>query len=343
MLKSPSIYFLDQDQYLTESSYEKLAIIDECYSQLNEDLGSQFTVTMSLSYTKSMVYEILENIKNTLMKLYQHLIMVLNNYIFNSANLVDKYRNLIIDRFDKLQEPFVYETYQYTGLYDKNYPRKINTSTLEKEITELQTSTISDGLSVTEVSNRVDKLLREFSDQVIGDRVKTDQLKVSVQKIVHTHIEGREQRKVLKKEDLNKFIDELKQYKTMKDEINRTKTELLTDYETLKRVYSNKMKSEEAKSVGLKSLKDPEVANLDAAEYQRFGDINMNMTRLFNGYLTIYSETYNTKLLILKNKIDANRNVINELMARTGVLATLNTKTPSQRKKPLSFDPKIKF
>ena len=207
----------------------------------------------------------------------------------------------------------------------------------------MQTSTISDGLSATEVSNRVDKLLREFSDQVIGDRVKTDQLKTSVQKIVHTHIEGREQRKVLKKEDLNKFIDELKQYKTMKDEINRTKTELLTDYETLKRVYSNKMKSEEAKSVGLKSLKDPEVANLDAAEYQRFGDINMNMTRLFNGYLTIYSETYNTKLLILKNKIDANRNVINELMARTGVLAALNIKTPSQRKKPLSFDPKIKF
>ena len=48
-------------------------------------------------------------------------------------------------------------------------------------------------------------------------------------------------------------------------------------------------------------------------------------------------------MLILKNKIDANRNIINELMARTGVLAILNTKTPSQRKKPLSFDPKIKF
>ena len=66
------------------------------------------------------------------------------------------------------------------------------------------------------------------------------------------------------------------------------------------------------------------------------------MTRLFNGFITIYSTAFDTKLNIIQEKIEANRAVIVEMLIRTGVFTSVNTKTPSKSHKPYVFNPSLK-
>lgn len=339
-----SIFDIMNDDYLSESSYEKMATLDTCYESLNEGITDRFVVNITSSYTHSIIFEVLDNVKETLIKLYQRVLSSLNNYILNSANLADKYRNLIIERYGKLQSPIMFQTYQYPKLKDKDYPSLVKSSTtLEREIEELQNEVIKRQLTPGQTGELVDKMLKSFSKSVLGESVDPYNIKDTATKIVESNVRGREVIRKLEKSELSVFIDELKQYKVMKDDINRTKTNMLKDYEMLKHVYTNSMKNKEAESKGLKDLKDPDVVALEAADYQRFANINLNMTRMFNGFITIYSTAFDTKLSILQDKINANRNIIVELMTQTGIFAALNTKNPSKTKKPMIFDPALEM
>lgn len=341
MISSPSLYMLDK--FLDENSYPKMAVIDSCYQAINEDLGDQFVIDRACSYTYSMVMEVLERAKDMLIKLCQQVLSYLNNYILNTANLADKYRNLIIDRYGTLQRPIVYKTYTYPKLKDKTYPKPIGSSTeLENQIREMQDAIIDKNLSADQAEELVDKLLTKFSRDVIGAPVSMYETRDTARKIVYEHLRGREKIKTLDKDDLDDFITEIKVYKSVKDDIIRTRTETLKYYDTLKRVYTSVMENRLKDQPDLKFLKNPGTEEFKAAEYQRFANINLQMTRLFNGFITIYTEAYNAKLNVIKEKIDANRTVIVEIMTQTGVFAAINTKTPSRDRKPYVFDPFIK-
>ena len=84
------------DSILTEDSYTKLDVIDRCYDAINEGVLDNFVVDVAASNTYSMMMEVLDNVKETLLKLVQNVLTFLNNYILNSALLADKYRDLII-------------------------------------------------------------------------------------------------------------------------------------------------------------------------------------------------------------------------------------------------------
>lgn len=344
MVCSPSVYM--PEHLLLESSYAKMAVIDSCYESINEDLGNQFVVSKASSYTQSMIFEILDNVKNSLVKLCQQVLSYLNNYILNTANLADKYRNLIIERYDKLEAPLMYKTYTYPKLKGNSYPNVIKSSTdLENQIREMQETIVSKHLTAEQSGELVDKMLVKFSKDVIGSPVSVFDLRQSAREIVYDHIRGRARAIRLDKGDLDEFITEIRTYKEMKDEIIRTRNDTIKYYEMLKRVYSGAMIEPLAKAEGLniKSLRDPEAEDLKATDYQRFANINLQMTRLFNGYITIYSEAYNAKINVLKEKIDANRAIIVELLTRTGVFAAINTKSPSKTRKPYTFDPSLKM
>ena len=336
------------DSILTEDSYTKLDVIDRCYDAINEGVLDNFVVDVAASNTYSMMMEVLDNVKETLLKLVQNVLTFLNNYILNSALLADKYRDLIIQRFKSMKEPFVFYTYEYPKLKSKDYPVLVKSSiSLEDEIREMEDEIIRKNLSPDEAASKVDKMLRSFGHDVLDARIDVSDLKSSVKKIIRDKIQGRQIQRDLTKEDLNQFINEIKTYKSVKDEITRTKANILNDYKNLRKAYMDLMQRKEGESIGLptvdlKKLSQPEVEAFKLNDYQRFANINLHMTRLFNGFITIYSTAFDTKLNIIQEKIEANRAVIVEMLIRTGVFTSVNTKTPSKSHKPYVFNPSLK-
>lgn len=330
------------DDILVESSYSKIAVLDACYQTLSEDLGNQHVVDIALSYSHSMIIEILENAKDALFKFYQRIFSVLNNYVLNSANLIDKYRNHILDRYPKLEKPLYFKTYEYPKLKDKNYPMimEIQSSTT----IEIQLRKLIDrmhGMLPSQVEFEVNRYLRNFAHEALGGTVDPINLKTSVRDVVYANIRGRQIDRKLTQSDLNQFIDEIKQHKSIRDDLNRTKTNLLSDYNNLKKTY-NTLSTQKQIDLGLRSLKYPEDTSFQINEYNRFADINMALTRLFNGFITIYSEAFNAKLQIINDKIINNRKVIEELMIQTGLFTSLNTKSPNRQRRPIPYDTNLK-
>lgn len=331
-----SILEFMNDDILVESSYNKIAVLDVCYQTLSEDLGNQHVVDMAVSYTHSMLLEILENAKEALFKLYQRILSVLNNYVLNSANLIDKYRNYLIDRFPKLKKPLIFKTYEYPKLKDNDYPMLLEVKSpaiAEREIRKLMDQIFETNMLPSQVEFEVNRFLRNFAHEVLDAPVNPLDLKKSVRDIVYSKVRGREIERKLTQSELNVFIDEIKQHKSIKDDLNRTKTNMLTDYTNLKNMYLSISKQKQA-DLGLRSLKYPEEASFQINEYNRFADINVAITRLFNGLITIYSEAFNTKLQIINDKIANNRKVIEELMIQTGMFASMNAKNPNRQHKP---------
>lgn len=333
MIISPYQYL--EEAYLLPESYSKIDVINSCNQAIDEGVASDTIISMASSYTFNLVAEMLDNVKEALLAIYTKLLSYFNNYILNSVNLASKYRELIIDRYKILKKPVIFKTYEYTKLYDKNYPNlKMDITKLETQISEFQDSVISNNLSSDDVELWVDTMLLEFGGDVLDISVDTYELKDSVKLGTRQTIQGREIIKNLQPDDLSKFIDEICGYKKLKESIIRTKKEILSEYERLRSVYKKAMKKKEAESVGIDSIYNPEFTRFKTADSMRFANINMGMTRLFNGFITIYSESFNTKLACLQEKIDQNRDVIVRMMSETSILAAANPKNPARNRAP---------
>ena len=331
--------YMNQDS-LTESSIYQLDVIETGYESINEDSANKDIVQMTLSYTRSFILEILDNTKEALLKLYQRVLSVLNNYILNTANLADKYRNLIKERYKKLSSPMVIKTYEWSNLRNNYYPAVIHSDNeLHADLEELSQKVMDQGVNSDVIDIIVEKKIISFSKAVIDGTVDSSNLKDTTKYIVTDRVRGRQVSRVLKYDELDKFIDEIKQYKVLKDDINRTKTAMLKDYEILKKTYMESINKKESQVVDVKALKNPGLEQFKSYEYQRFASINMHLNRLFNAYITIYSTAFDTKLNLLKEKIDSNREILVDLMTRTSIITAVNTKSPNKQRAPLKVSP----
>lgn len=340
MIYSPSNYI--SEELALPESYAKMEVIDACYDSINESVATPMTIDTASSYTYSMIIEILDSVKERLLSIYSAVLSQLNNYILNTANIADKYQNLIIDRYDKLEAPIIYRTYSYDKLFDKNYPVIIKAPSLYKDIEDFQAQIADHELQYDQQVEVVDAMLIKFASDVANVTVDPSQLKESIDAAITDMYRGKSEVKTLTKQDLRKFINEITSYKPLKDAVNRTRKSVLDGYNTLKSTYTAAMKHKEALSVGVKSISNPEYVRFNQNDANRFAKINMNMTRLFNGYITIYQEIFNVKLDMLKEKIDSNRAIIVKLLTETNILTAVNTKNPSKARRPLIFDPAIK-
>lgn len=340
MLISPYQYL--EEAYLLPESYSKIEVINSCNQAINEGVASDSIISIATNYTFSLVAEMLDNVKEALLTIYTKLLSYFNNYILNSVNLASKYRELIIDRYKMLKKSVIFKTYEYTKLYDKNYPNlKMDVTKLETQISEFQDSVIYSNLDSDDVESWIDKMLLEFGSNVLDISVDIDELKSSVKSGTRQMIQGREIIKNLQPDDLSKFIDEICGYKKLKDSIIRTKKEILSEYERLKSVYMKTMKKKDALSVSIDSIYNHEYSRFKTFDSMRFANINMGMTRLFNGFITIYSESFNTKLACLQEKVDQNRDVIVRMMSETSIFAAANPKNPARNRAPQKIGTKL--
>ena len=333
------------DNLVLVETYQKVDIVEDCIEALREGVGDYRVITTAASTTHSMFYEILENVKEALVQLSQKVLSALNNYLLNNVKIIDKYRELILDRLPRNgRPPIVHETYEYPECPD--YPKSIkSTVSAVRDVQRLQNDILTGSYGPNYIATKVDQLLEEFGKDVLGMRPDPLNLKESTKKIVLDKVRGGAITVALTRETFGKFIDQVTSYKKDKDDIIRTRKNVLEDYETLKRTYSDVTKDALglAKSRGqIRTMADPDREAFIAAEYQRYADIHVEMMRLFNGYIAIYQAAFDTKLSELNNKINDNRNLINTVMVQTGVFAALNTKNPDKNRKPIPYDPSLR-
>lgn len=330
-------------RYFSETSYTSLAIIESCRLALDEGADDIRVIDTASSYTYSLVMEILENVKEKLLKLCSTVLSLLNNYILNNAKLVERYQEFLKSRLDKLNKPFTYVYFEYPDT--KNYPIVLQSSSgIESDVKKLQDAIIEQSWASDKVYNAVDNMLSDFASKTIGEDIDPSTLKDSVRKAVSNKIKGKQITKNLTKDDINNFITEIKQYKPHLDDIKRTKKNIITDYELLKRAYKRavQMPSEYKTIDRFQSIYDPDKAAFENHERARFFDINTQMTRMFNGFISIYDVAFDTKLKCLQERVELNRAIILELMITTGATAALNTKNTDRNGKPFKYEPVIR-
>lgn len=333
---------LFDNEFLSESMYENLSVIESCYEALSEGVDDQRVITTATTYTYSVIVEFIDSVKTTLVKLCSMILSVLNDYMLNHARYIDKYREILKDRVSKLKEPFTYSYYEYP--VPKDYPYIISASNnIEPDIVKLQEKIRTENLVGEQVSNSVDNVLRHFGSITLGEQIDPFDLKQSVTEIVTRKVRGDITVIMLTAKDIDNFIKNFQQYKQHSDEIKRTRASIEKEYILLKKTYEKAIKAPmEVRSITRMELAmDPKLASFKIQEQNRFASIQMEMTRLFTGFIDIYHTAFNIKLKIIQERIDMNKSIIHELLMRTGLLAAVHTKNPDKNRKPYEYKPKI--
>ncbi|MCM1231729.1 MAG: hypothetical protein NC311_05770 [Muribaculaceae bacterium] len=337
MIRYLAPYGIVEEDLMTESVFNKVMIFESCIDALGSGDAVPDIVSTSTAYTYSIVMEVLDNAKEVLLKLIQKVLSVLNNYYLNNVKLIDKYREVILDRLPTKGPIILHETYEYPAM--KDYPKALkSTISAEKDILRLHSDLIADpGLAV---GYQVDKLLQRFGKEVLGMEPDPDDLKGSTADIVRATMRGEMTKVQIDRKTLNSYIDQISSYKADKEDLMRTKKSVVDDYEALKRTYAKVTKDPMSLARNrIEQMAHPEKEALLSHEYQRFANIHMEMMRLFNGYITIYKVAFDTKLDEIMQKVEDRKNVITEIITRTGLFAALNTKNPAKDGKPIPYKP----
>lgn len=322
--------FLDQCglsySNVSASILEKTDILEDCLDAIVNEEADYHTVSMASTYTHSIIFEFLENVKEALVKLAQTVLSALNNFFLNNVKIIDKYSDIICDNIRKLKEPIKQDTYEYPVM--KDYPTDLkSTIGAEADIIRLHDKIRTERVTPNQISSQVNGLLKSFGNEVLKSTPDPFDLRESTEKIVRRTIEGRKITISITPETFNQYLNEIMNYKRDRDDILKTQKSILDDYNALKRTYSEVTKDPETLMRStIQNLKDPDREAFIAHEYSRYNDIHTEMMRLFNGYITIYQAAFDTKLRCLNEKIDTNKAVINEIITRTGLFTSLNTK-----------------
>ena len=328
------------DEMSTGSIYQKLDIIESAIHAIDEGIMDNRTVLTTLSYTQSVYLELLENVKTALLKLVQQALSALNSYYMNNAKLCQKYRNVIAKGLEKTKYPITHETYEYPDT--KGYPRPMRSASVETDVARLQKDITNGRYTSEEVAYRVDQMVEDFGKKVLDLSPDPWELKDSVTDIVTKRYRGNKTTSVIDINTLDEWIKSITEYRKDREDLQSLKKSITEDYEMLKKTMASATKPDRMVPgrTALQQAYDPEAENFYRHEYARFSDIHTEMMRLFKSYIEIYKVAFSTKLSLLDEKVNDQRNTLNEVMMRTGTLAAINPKSPvMDSNKPIPYNP----
>ena len=313
---------------------ETVKMLNTCHEFLLEAVDSapddttRYVVNMTSSTTYSAINTILNNIYTFLSKLYDTLLSEFNNFVLNNAKLVTKYREYIVYRFKKMKEPFIWKTYEYPFTKSK-YPEIVEAKSYDNELTVIRDNIISGELDPVTIAVRVDKLLVEFGSKTANIAVNPNNIKDSTRSEMKRVYKGKPITKVITVPDIDKCLDEITSYREEQNRLRKIKRQLEAEYKELKYAHMKALKQDEKEAVTMRYLKDPKGELFRRMDTQKFATINMEMSRLLSGFITIYSEVYSSLMEIHRERIMDHRNMITALMEQTSILTTLNGKPSS--------------
>ena len=328
------------DEFATGSMYQQLDVIESVMQAIDEGVHDTRTITTASSYTQSVYLELLDNVKNALLKLAQQALSALNSYYMNNAKLCQKYRNVIAKGLEKTKVPVTHDTYEYPD--SKGYPRAMRSASVENEVTRLQQDIRNSRYTSEEVAYRIDQMIEDFGRRVLDHSPDPWELKNSVKDIVTRKSRGKQTTIVIDVNTLDEWIKSITEYRKDRDDLQAMKKDLMEDYEILKKSIGSATKPDRMLP-GRSSLQrayDPDAEAFYQHEYTRFSDIHTEMMRLFKSYIEIYKVAFSTKISLLDEKINDQRNTLNEVMIRAGALAAINSKSPVMTgNKPIPYNP----
>lgn len=328
------------DEYAAAGTYESLDVVESAVEALSEGVSDKRVVSTMLSYTHKSFYEILDNIKESLIKLCRKVLSSLNNYYINNVKLYQRYQEIIKKGLRRMTEPIIHDTYEYPRV--KSYPHEIGSGMVERDIIAIHRKMTDP--SYDSSGTDVDRLLVKFSREVLDAAVDPFKLKDSTKTIVEKKLQGRHITMTVTVDTIDEIFKTLSDYHTDRAAIKDTEKAILADYDKFRRTYK-KVTEEPMKLIGedrtLKRLADPEKEDMIAREYNRYADIHVDMMRLFNGYVTMYSEAFKTKLRILDDKYMDYRNLLIELFTKTGTMAAMGRAKPSSSATVIDYNPKV--
>lgn len=324
----------------TAHSYECIDIIESAHDAMKDGISIFNVFKTTSTYTQSLVWELLDNVKESLLKMCQRVLSALNNLQVNNIRLVKRYQEVLLERVRKLDTPVVHKTFTYPDM--GNYPAVIAATTVERDIARLQADIrdTEDPPSPSKIATSVDRILSDFTKQVIGQPATLNALKESVETIARKKARGKSITVEITRDNLNTYMNQLDSYQQDKAKLMKLKKSVVDEYQAIKSMYTTATSNptQLAKNT-LRYQVNPDKEEFLAHEYGRYADIHVEMLRLFNGFITVYSTAFNTVLAVLDEKIEDRKNLIVTMFATTGIFSALNTKEVGSYDRPIKYTP----
>ena len=335
-----NVYKFIPEQYIDESVYIHMDILQSCYDAMDEGVLGQDLAAITKNNTTSLALTYLNATYKRLCQMHDIFVSHLNNYILNYSKLAEKYKALIIDMYSKINEPIIYNTYTYPKINDK-FPRPISgnskwhTFVRESSLFSTDDKTERDEVSVY-FNIKVDEMLQDYTKDVLGEKLNTNKLAEETKFLVNKRIKGIPKTIGITQRNVGDLLNNFSAAaKDVLKEIKTTKSGFSKDYKTLQELlglYQNK-KVPLIQSISM--LREPEKYQLELQEMKRFSSVNMEMGRLYTGLVTVYNVAYITKYEALRERIELDRTVLVALLQAAGSFAAINNKTATKQSQPL--------
>lgn len=348
-------------EYLIDDKvFKAMDILESCYAAIDEGINDRTLVDIARNNATSMILGTLDRSLVILNTAHDSLTAYINNYILNYAKLVEKYRSTIIQMYERITKPIIYRTFQYpfikgyypvaVNLDPHKYPNLMGLpADWSNFITHAKDFASDNEYEREEVRVyfpiQVDKIIEEYSKDTIGDKVRPNNIEADTKLIVQSKLRGSPKTVALTQRNLNDIINSIiAESKEMLKDVKATKPAFTKDNKTLHTLierYPNNGKVSIRQSI--KMLKYPDEYQEERAELYRFSDINLELNRLFSGLVSMYTNTYATKMQVIRERIDTSREVLVGLLQAAGAFSAINNKTAARNSKPLKDDELAKF
>ena len=337
------------EHLIDENIYVQMDMIQTCYDALDEGVVDQNLVTITRNNTLSLALSFLDTSYKKLCEIYDIFTSHLNNYILNYAKLAEKYKSLITDMYSKINEPITYNTFTYPKLKEQ-LPKPIsNNANWYNFIREAQLFGTDDANEQKDVSVyfnvKVDNMLQEFTRDTLGQKLDTKKLTEETKTLINVKMKGPTKTIGITQRNVGSLIDGFTTTaKEVQKEIKATKTCFAKDYKTLQELLSLYQKKKVPVVTSISMIRDPEKYDFELQEMKRFSNINMEMSRLYTGLVSVYNVSYTKKYEVLRERVELDRVVLVALLQAAGSFAAINNKTATKQSQPLKrVEPIDKF
>lgn len=315
---------------LSEEAMDDIAVIqavdihDEAMLAIEEGVTDPDVVNIAMDNASSIMYRMIDRLIAFIQSLAQTILILLNNYIVNNANLVKKYRNLLVEKYETVSEPIVIHTYTFPKLKDSAYPKQFSevTSKVSDSAEKIQSMAVDLHQSPSDVAYEVDNSLMDCGDAIVGEYIDPYDIKASTEKAIKKNMLGDPIMRKITPDYLDTLFDEMMQYNSWKRDVQSTKKQCERDCAALKKEVMTAYK-QKLEDNNLKQFTSPEMYRAQVAEYNRFNSYQIELNRFMNGIIEIYSAAYTMKLQIIQKKIEFNRDLISRLMVATDTFSLL--------------------
>lgn len=313
-------YMPEEANIMIESA---IIIADE--SDIGTDISQSVIHYLSEAAIQENFAILLEKIKIGLLNILDKLKSYFISYITNSNRLIEKYADRVIDYYEKHRgnlPDIVFETYTYDPL--KRYPKDQRLSMDEFEsFFEDARSSFANGRTYNLYGKTRQKAFDILSKILGPSQVNIDDEKMHIVNTYKKFLRGESVADRINSNTIRRFLNKIKDFKVLKDEITETKKDIESHYKKIKSALSksnvkNFMKMcddiNNASDLKVSSLREEEVLKLLASSRDMYLEVQESITYLFDTILKVYDAAFTAKIQVIDEYIHSRESLIVKIL-----------------------------